>query len=300
MNFQKPKVSIGVPVYNGEQFIQKHLESLLAQTYKDFEIIISDNCSLDNTYKICQEFSKRDKRIKLIRQTSNLGMVKNFSFVLSQAKGEYFMWSAVDDIILPSFIEENLKFLELNNEFVGSISKISLCGLEQKQIEKIDYKFYTLIKKIRTKFHNRTTISIIGTYEEKVQKYLKKSTCQIIYGLFRIEPLKESYIEKGFVGYDWAINLRLLKFGDFNVIEKILMYENEIGESARTGTINLSMHYNSGIGKIIPWYPLTKWCMQNLERRIFLNNIWFFVRLNFEGIISQGLDMIRLITKKWN
>jgi len=298
MNNKKSKVSIGVPVYNGEKYIQRNLDALLAQTYKDFEIIISDNCSSDNTYKICQNFSKKDNRIKLIRQPSNFGMISNFSFVLKQATGEYFMWSAVDDMILPSFVEENLKILESNKKFVGSMSKISLCNINENEVKNIDEKFNKLIKKIRNKFRKRDTISITGTYEEKVQKYLNESTCQIIYGLFRTEQLMNNHIEKGFVGYDWAINLAILKTGDFNVIEKVLMYENEIGESAATGSINLAKKYNKGIGKILPWYPLTKWCAKNLGRKIFLKNFWFFVRLNFEGVISQSIDIVRLTVKK--
>ena len=300
MTLKKPKVSIGVPVYNGEKYIRKNIEALLDQTYKDFEIIISDNCSSDNTYKICEDYLKKDSRIKLIHQTSNLGMVKNFSFVLKQAKGEYFMWSAVDDIISPEFIEENIKILELDKKFVGSTGRISLCRRNENEIEDIDNKFYNIIKSIRIKFHKRDTISITGTYENKVQKYLKESTCQIIYGLFRTKPLKESYIETPFIGYDWAINLGVLKFGDFNVIEKNLMYENEIGASAAMGIINLAKKYNTGLGKILPWYPLTKWCSKNLDNKIFLKNIGFFIRLNLEGILSQIIDFLRLILKEKN
>ena len=91
------KLSIGLPVYNGELFIERAIESILAQTFTDFELIISDNASTDSTQEICQNFSKKDNRIRIFKQEKNIGVHRNFYFLLSQAKGEYFAWTAVDD-----------------------------------------------------------------------------------------------------------------------------------------------------------------------------------------------------------
>lgn len=93
-----PTVSIGMPVYNGEKYITEALDSLLAQTFKDFELIISDNASTDATELICRNYAKRDSRICYIRQHDNLGALSNFQHVLDQANAEYFMWAACDDI----------------------------------------------------------------------------------------------------------------------------------------------------------------------------------------------------------
>jgi glycosyltransferase involved in cell wall biosynthesis len=92
-----PKVSIGMPVYNGEKFIRKALDSLLAQTFTDFELIISDNASTDKTKIICEEYAKRDERIRYICQSQNIGAINNFLFVLNEACGKYFMWASHDD-----------------------------------------------------------------------------------------------------------------------------------------------------------------------------------------------------------
>lgn len=93
-----PKVCIGMPVYNGAAFIRPALDSLLAQTFTDFELIISDNASTDTTGSICQQYVARDCRVKYIKQTVNRGPLANFKFVLDRAKSEYFMWAAADDI----------------------------------------------------------------------------------------------------------------------------------------------------------------------------------------------------------
>ena len=72
-----PRVSIGLPVYNGEQYVAASIEALLGQTYEDFELIISDNASTDSTPDICLEYAKSDKRVRVIRQRENLGLVPN-------------------------------------------------------------------------------------------------------------------------------------------------------------------------------------------------------------------------------
>ncbi len=90
-------VSIGMPVFNGEKYIRDALETLLSQSYRDFELIISDNASTDETAVICQQYAARDSRIRYIRQPQNIGVHANFGFVLEQARGKYFMWAAADD-----------------------------------------------------------------------------------------------------------------------------------------------------------------------------------------------------------
>lgn len=100
-----PKVSIGMPVFNGGQFIRDALDSLLAQTFTDFELIISDNGSTDGTEAICQEYARKDSRVLYVRQPENRGGLFNFRFVLEKAVGEYFMWAAHDDIWSKGWVE---------------------------------------------------------------------------------------------------------------------------------------------------------------------------------------------------
>ena len=108
MGNQKELVSIGMPVYNGEEFLRQALDSLLSQSYKNFELIISDNASTDGTQKICEEYIARDKRIRYIRQNENIEEL-NFEFVLKEARGNYFMWVSDDDVWDSRFVEECIK-----------------------------------------------------------------------------------------------------------------------------------------------------------------------------------------------
>ena len=115
-----------MPVYNGEKFIRKCIESILDQTNRNFELIISDNASTDLTSDICTEFLTKDSRIKFVKQKKNMGANWNYNFLLEKAVGEYFVWVAADTIILPEFLEKNINLLESEKKIVGCISKIKI------------------------------------------------------------------------------------------------------------------------------------------------------------------------------
>ena len=112
-----PKISIGMPIYNGGLTLNHTLPLILNQEFKDFELIISDDCSTDNTQEICEKYASLDPRIKYHRQERNFGMpVKNFKFVLSKAQGEFFMFASHDDPYKPEFITEMLKIMDFDPE----------------------------------------------------------------------------------------------------------------------------------------------------------------------------------------
>src|SRR5581483_5806722 len=98
------RVSLAMPVYNGERYIEETLRSLLAQDFKDFELIITDNASSDRTEEICRQFAAREPRIRYVRNERNLGAAANYNLGLSLATGEYFKWCAHDDLLSPNCI----------------------------------------------------------------------------------------------------------------------------------------------------------------------------------------------------
>ena len=94
----QPLVSVGIPVYNGERWIQRALESLRGQTYGHLELIISDNASIDATATICQEYVARPPRVRYYRNPTNIGVYANFRRVFDLSSGDYFMWASMDDV----------------------------------------------------------------------------------------------------------------------------------------------------------------------------------------------------------
>lgn len=107
-----PLVSIGVPVYNGERYIGKALDSILGQTYQALEVIICDNASTDRTQEICEEYARGDARVRYFRNPANLGAARNYNLTVEKATGKYFKWAAHDDICAPTFIERCVSILE--------------------------------------------------------------------------------------------------------------------------------------------------------------------------------------------
>jgi glycosyltransferase involved in cell wall biosynthesis len=115
----KPLVSIGMPVYNGEKYIRQALDSLLAQDYGHFELIISDNASTDGTAEICREYVAKDDRIRYCRNETNLGAVRNFNRVFELSSGKYFMWAATDNMLSSIFISCCFSLLQQDLRWTG-------------------------------------------------------------------------------------------------------------------------------------------------------------------------------------
>lgn len=112
MNDKTPRVSIGLPVYNGEQFLAESIASVLGQTYTDFELIISDNGSTDRTEEICRTFAAQDPRVRYYREAKNRGISWNFTRAFELSRGELFKWHAHDDICQPTLVERSVEIFD--------------------------------------------------------------------------------------------------------------------------------------------------------------------------------------------
>jgi glycosyltransferase involved in cell wall biosynthesis len=124
-----PRVSIGLPVYNGERFLKDALDSILSQTYRDFELIISDNASSDHTEEICRRYAARDERVRYYRYDNNVGAARNFNRVFQLSRGEYFKWAAHDDICSPGFLQRCVKILDSDTAVVVCFSILLLTSM---------------------------------------------------------------------------------------------------------------------------------------------------------------------------
>ena len=136
-NTKSPKVSLGMPVYNGEKYLGETFDAILAQTFTDFELIISDNASTDATQKICEDYALSDSRIKYIKQAKNLGAAANYNFVFSQATGEYFKWCPHDDILAENFLEECVAVLDKHPRVVGAMPNACFIDGEGQKIKDV-------------------------------------------------------------------------------------------------------------------------------------------------------------------
>jgi len=138
-----PKLSIGLPVYNGSDYLALTIESLLAQTWTDYELIISDNGSTDSTPDIIRHYADADKRIRTYRSDENLGAWRNLNKVFEEGRGEYFVFVSHDDLYEPDFLATAMETLDLDQDALGCYARTEVidAGGEQIKIIENDEKF---------------------------------------------------------------------------------------------------------------------------------------------------------------
>lgn len=218
MDHRKPKVSIGLPVYNGERFLAGALNSLISQDYEDFEIVISDNASTDNTGNICQEYAQKDDRIRYSRNERNIGLSRNHNRVFALSQGEFFKWAAHDDEYPKRMLS---RFVEVLQDAPPSVSVVySPC-------QYID------------EFGN--TLQTISDRAEKKDKWPHKRLAHLIvhisvyncaYGLIRSDILRKTRLQGSFPIADRVLFAELAMLGEiWEVKEPLLRIRLHSGRS---------------------------------------------------------------------
>ena len=215
-------VSIGLPVHNGENYIGKALESIIAQTYGEWELIICDNASDDATKEICEVYASADSRIRYYRNAGNIGAIANYNRVLELSRGEYFRWHAHDDLIAPTFIERSVQVLE-------AYPSLSVCFSGVRYIDGDGAV-------IRESGGSLTIDDPDVSRRLESFVYLQRESSDIywaIFGLVRAAVLKKTGGFRKFVASDQALLLRLLMEGGFREIPDAL-FSRRIHEYAST------------------------------------------------------------------
>ena len=226
-------VTIGLPVYNNESTLRAALDSLLAQDFQDFVLLISDNGSTDATPEICMAYRERDGRVHYYRQAEVLRPVLNYKFVLTRAKTPYFMWAAGDDLWKPGFISANLAYLETNRDYVQSQS---LVRFERNGIpEEL----------------SRGTYALRGSVASNMAGFLKiPADNSRIYGLFRTASLKQAFPTADYYGWDWALTFSTLRYGKHSELHAELMIRDRTEFPAYARSID--EYYKLGVFWLFP------------------------------------------------
>jgi len=149
-----PRVSIGLPVYNGERYLARAVASLLDQTFTNFELILSDNASTDRTEEICQAYAAKDQRIRYYRNERNLGAIRNFNRTFELATGPYFMWASHDDLWAPTFIAKCVDALDAMPEAIIAYPKTVIIDEHGDTVHEYDARFNTESPFAHVRFHD--------------------------------------------------------------------------------------------------------------------------------------------------
>jgi glycosyltransferase involved in cell wall biosynthesis len=211
MNSRTPKVSIGMPIYNGEHFLPQTLDSLLAQTYKDFELIISDNASSDGTQEICQKYAAQDPRVRYLRQSVNLGASQNFNHVFDLASGEYFKWAAHDDLCAPEYLARCVEVLDRDPQVI-------LCYTQAQAIDEEGQ----VVRQYMTKPNLQSSQAYIRYVESLTDDSDITVVPIVIFGLIRRDVLAKTPLIGNYASSDGVLLGELALHGRFHEVPECL------------------------------------------------------------------------------
>jgi len=298
-NQNNTKITVGIPVFNGEKSIRKSIDSVLDQTFLDFELIISDNGSTDSTSLICKEYEKNDKRIRYIRHEKNMGGWYNFKLLLDESKTEYFVWLAADDYWDSTFLGKNFNVLEKNLNIVCSVSQVEYFGNNMDYWKKRSMIGpFKIFRKTIRRFQNLQNYPTSGTFGSKFRYYLKlRGHHHAFFGMYRTEQLKEFFAETE-ICMDLSTMLNALRFGDFHVDAEILMHRYDGGISAQGFFKHKKAKKLNFIEAISSNYPFTRLCFRKFGYALCLKNLDLFILWNIEPLFFLIVSIIRKINNK--
>lgn len=205
----RPKVTIGLPVYNGEAFLAEAIKSVLSQTFTDLELVICDNGSTDGTEKICQDLAADDNRIRYIRSPENRGASWSYNHAAKLAQGEYFRWLAHDDMLAPQLIEKSVAVLDEKPEVVACITWFVDIDDEGEPIE---------TKRSTVRFDAALPSERFRSMSEIRPSY----KCEEVFGLIRNDVLQRTKLIEKYADSDRTLVAQLGLFGPFYEIPEPL------------------------------------------------------------------------------
>lgn len=234
-----PAVTIGLPVFNGASMLDAAIGTLLTQDFNNFELLISDNASTDETQAICERYAQHDPRVRYVRQPRNLGPLPNFLFVARNARAELFVWAAVDDTRSCDFLRVNVEFLRANPTWVGSISPTRYEGDSDHSILMGD------------------DVLDDPTPGQRMVRFLRRShPNSVFYSVFRREPLLRALEPIAwYFGFDWTVMLRLSQAGPIRRLDSGWLERGAKGWSNRADIVSRSR--SRGVHWVLPFYDLT-------------------------------------------
>ena len=204
-----PRVSIGLPVYNGERYIAETLSSLLAQTFQDFEVIISDNASDDRTEHICRRYAGEDSRIRYVRNQTNVGAPRNYRHAFELSSGEYFRWANSDDVFSPLSIARCVEVLDREPSTVLAYPKTKLIDERGEVI---------------AEYEDNLNLQQDRASDRFIQLFARLRKVNVIYGLMRSDALQKTALIGHFIGADTTLLAELSLYGKFWEIPEFLFY----------------------------------------------------------------------------
>ena len=214
-----PRLSIGLPVYNGEKYLVESLNALLGQSHRDYELIISDNASTDSTEDICRRYLSMDSRIRYIRQRRNIGAAPNHNFVFQESRGELFKWVAADDLYARDLVERCVAALDDHPDFVLAHSWTGAMNEAGKAIQTFPYPLATDVDSAPERFR----AMLFGSGENDMGMIRADD----MYGVMRSEMLRRVQPHGSFYRADRVLMTEIALNGKFYQVPEWLYFRRD-------------------------------------------------------------------------
>lgn len=207
-----PRVTIALPVYNGEQFLAEAIDTLLAQTFSDFELILADNASTDGTEAICRDRAARDPRIRYDRAETNRGAMWNFNRVVDMARGEYFKWAAHDDKHEPTYVERCVEVLDRDPDVVLVCTKLIDIDDDgvRKEVDVPHLRWDSRRPNVRFR-------ALANPHHR----------CESVFGVMRTDVLRRTTLLSDYAGCDRVLLAQIALMGRFYEVPEVLFLHRE-------------------------------------------------------------------------
>jgi hypothetical protein len=230
-----PRLSIGLPVHNGARFLAAALDSLLGQTWGDFELIISDNASSDATPEICRAYAARDPRVRYARSEENRGAAWNFNRAFELGRGELFKWTAHDDLYAPEFLERCIAVLDQHPDVVWCHSRRAEVDLDGRLLPADPIALGGTDQEADTA---TARLHVAVTRRQRYREALLASGTRFdIYGVGRRAAFARTKLHQDYFGADKVFLVELAAAGSWREIpERLFFMRRHPGQSVSIGT----------------------------------------------------------------
>ncbi|MCX8024125.1 MAG: glycosyltransferase family 2 protein [Thermanaerothrix sp.] len=210
-----PLVSIGLPVFNGDTYLEQAIESILAQTWGNFELIISDNASTDRTQEICLVYKQRDPRVRYVRNGENRGAAFNYNQTVELARGQFFKWAAADDWIAPTFLESCLISLQSDQSVVLAYPHTQIVDESGQPLSLYEDDLDLPEEDPAERFCRF------------LERFRRKDKCNAVFGLIRMDQLRKTRLIDRFTSSDITLLGELALLGKFVEIPQVLFFRRD-------------------------------------------------------------------------
>jgi glycosyltransferase involved in cell wall biosynthesis len=249
----KPSLSIGMPVFNGEKYLKEALDSILGQTYADFELVISDNASTDHTQQICRAYAKMDSRIRYYCNERNLGAPRNFNRAFELSKGKYFKWAAYDDLLAPEYLEKCINVLEKDQSIILCHSKTSRIDEQGVLVGNYDHKMRIDSAKIHERFGDLIS--------------LKHNPCWPIFGVTYANIMKKTPLHGDYSDADGNLLAELSLYGRIYEIPEYLFFRRDHPQAYTQTYVHTTKKVN--YREQLAWWGSNSWINLTVLKNCF-------------------------------